>query len=47
VNVAARRDGQLELMADLLASHLDIDAVLRLLDGPRPRLPHIASELRR
>lgn len=47
VNVAVRRDAQLELMADLLASHLDVDAVLGLLDGPLPRLPHIASELRR
>jgi adenosylcobyric acid synthase len=46
VNVAARRDSQLELMADLLASHLDVDAVLGLLDGPPPRRPHVASELR-
>lgn len=46
VNVAARRDSQLELMADLLASHLDVDAVLGLLDGPPPHRPHIVSELR-
>ena len=46
VNVTARRDSQLELMADLLASHLDVDAVLGLLDGPPPRRPHVASELR-
>ena len=45
-NVAARRDAQLDLIADLLASHLDVDAVLGLLDGPPPRRPHIASRLR-
>ncbi len=38
VDVAARRDAQLELAADLLAAHLDIDAVTELLaDGPPPR----------
>ncbi|HTQ21363.1 cobyric acid synthase [Mycobacterium sp.] len=46
VNVAARRDSQLDLLADLLASHLDLDAVLGLLDGPPPIRPHVASELR-
>jgi adenosylcobyric acid synthase len=45
-NVAARRDAQLDLIADLLASHLDVDAVLGLLDGPPPRRPQVASELR-
>ncbi|MGZ4527790.1 MAG: cobyric acid synthase [Mycobacterium sp.] len=45
-NVAARRDAQLDVIADLLASHLDVDAVLGLLDGPPPRRPHIASRLR-
>lgn len=45
VNVAARRDAQLDLAADLLASHLDVDAVLGLLDGPAPRRPHVASGL--
>ncbi|HNG82416.1 MAG TPA: hypothetical protein PLW24_23300, partial [Burkholderiaceae bacterium] len=33
VSVAGRRDAQLDLMADLLAAHLDIDAVLALVDG--------------
>ncbi|BBX97503.1 cobyric acid synthase [Mycobacterium lacus] len=47
VNVAARRDAQLDLMAELLASHLDMDAVTGLLDGPPPRRPHLVSELRR
>jgi adenosylcobyric acid synthase len=46
VNVAARRDAQLDLMAELLAAHLDVDAVAGLLDGPAPRRPHVTSELR-
>jgi adenosylcobyric acid synthase len=45
-NVAARRDAQLDLIAGLLASHLDVGAVLGLLDGLPPRRPHVASELR-
>ncbi|ORW93378.1 cobalamin biosynthesis protein CobQ [Mycobacterium sp. IEC1808] len=44
-DVAARRDAQLDAIADLLAAHLDVDAVLGLLDGPPPR-PFIASALR-
>lgn len=45
-DVSARRDAQLDTIADLLASHLDVDAVLGLLDGPPPRRPRIASRLR-
>lgn len=45
VNVAARRDAQLDRIADLLAAHLDLDAVLALLDGPPPRRPHVAIGL--
>ena len=45
-NVVARRDAQLELIAELLATRLDVDAVLGLLDGPAPRRPQIASALR-
>jgi adenosylcobyric acid synthase len=46
VNVAARRDAQLDLMADLLDAHLDVDAIAGLLDaGPPPR-PTIVSALR-
>ncbi|EFG73857.1 cobyric acid synthase CobQ [Mycobacterium parascrofulaceum ATCC BAA-614] len=45
-DVAARRDAQLDVIADLLTSHLDVDAVLGLLDGPRPRRPRIATRLR-
>jgi adenosylcobyric acid synthase len=44
-DVAARRDAQLDAIADLLAAHLDVDAVLGLLDGP-PLRPLIASALR-
>lgn len=45
-DVVARRDGQLDRIADLLAAHLDVDAVLGLLDGPPPRRPHLVSQLR-
>jgi adenosylcobyric acid synthase len=44
-DVAARRDAQLDAIADLLAAHLDVDAVLGLLDGPAPRCPRIAIAL--
>ncbi len=44
-NVSERRDAQLELMADLLAAHLDLDAVLALLDGPPAVAPVITSTL--
>ncbi len=47
VNVAARRDAQLDLIADLLAAHLDMDAVMDLIAGPPPRRPHLASTLSR
>jgi adenosylcobyric acid synthase len=39
VDVSARRDAQLDLMADLLTAHLDVDAVLALLDGGPPPRP--------
>jgi adenosylcobyric acid synthase len=45
-DVAARRDAQLDTIADLLASHLDVAAVLGLLDGPPPRRPCVAIGLR-
>jgi adenosylcobyric acid synthase len=46
VDVAARRDAQLDLMADLLTAHTDVDAILALLDhGPPPR-PTIVTMLR-
>ncbi|VAZ92662.1 Cobyric acid synthase [Mycobacterium pseudokansasii] len=46
VNVAAQRDAQLDLMADLLASHMDVESVLGLLAGPPPQRPYLVSELR-
>jgi adenosylcobyric acid synthase len=45
VNVSARRDEQLDLMADLLAEHLDVEAIMGLLDDGPPRRPSITSEL--
>lgn len=47
ISVPARRDAQLDLMADLLADHLDVDAVLGLLDGPPPARPVVTSALGR
>jgi len=46
VSVPARRDAQLDVMADLLAAHLDIDAVLALLDDGPPVRPTVSTELR-
>jgi len=45
VSVPARRDAQLDVMADLLTAHLDVDAVLGLLDGSTPTCPTITSAL--
>jgi len=45
VDVTARRDGQLDLMADLLAAHVDVGAVTELLDRGVPRRPTITSSL--
>jgi adenosylcobyric acid synthase len=45
VDVAARRDGQLDLMADLLTAHLEVDAILALLDGGPPPRPTIRTLL--
>ena len=43
VDVAARRDGQLDLMADLLTAHLDVDAIIGLLEDGPPLRPTIAT----
>jgi adenosylcobyric acid synthase len=45
VNVAARRDAQLDLMADLLAAHLDIAAITDLVQQRPPPRPVIGSAL--
>ena len=47
VNVGARRDAQLDLMADLLVAHLDVEAVLALIDGGAPGGPVITSAVGR
>jgi adenosylcobyric acid synthase len=47
VDVAARRDAQLDLMADLLTAHLDVDAVMGLLEHGAPKRPIVATALRR
>ncbi len=47
VDVAALRDAQLDVMADLLAAHADIDAVLKLVESGAPARPVIASSLLR
>ncbi len=44
IDVPARRDGQLDMMADLLDAHLDVDAAIGLLgSGPPPRPTVIAA----
>ena len=45
VNVSARRDDQLDLMADLLAEHVDVEAIMALVDGGPPLRPTITSAL--
>ena len=47
VDVTGRRDAQLDAMADLLAEHLDLDAVTDLLTGGAPARPVITSHLER
>jgi adenosylcobyric acid synthase len=44
-DVAARRDAQLDTLADLLAEHLDVDAVCELLDTGPPVRPTVVSGL--
>jgi adenosylcobyric acid synthase len=46
IDVSARRDGQLDTMADLLDAHLDVDAVTALLDNDPPPRPTIVAALR-
>jgi adenosylcobyric acid synthase len=45
VDVTAVRDRQLDLMADLLTAHLDVDAVMELLDDGPPSRPIITTAL--
>jgi adenosylcobyric acid synthase len=46
VDVTARRDAQLDLMADLITAHLDVGAVIELLEHGPPKRPTVASALR-
>ncbi|MGY4709971.1 cobyric acid synthase [Mycolicibacterium sp. CBM1] len=46
ISVPARRDSQLDVMADLLAAHLDLDAVFALIGGGPPVRPTVTSALR-
>lgn len=43
VDVTARRDRQLDVMADLISDHLDVDAVCALWQEPRSSRPVIAT----
>ena len=45
VNVTARRDTQLDTVADLLAQHLDTGAIFDLLHNGPPRRPTVVSTL--
>jgi adenosylcobyric acid synthase len=45
VSVPARRDAQLDVMADLLTAHVDVDAVCELLEGGPPPRPTLVSNL--
>ena len=45
VDVSARRDAQLDLMADLMAAHVDIDAILGLLESGPPARPTIVTSI--
>jgi adenosylcobyric acid synthase len=47
VDVTHARDRQLDLMAELLAAHLDVDAVMDLLDNGPPARPIITTALSR
>jgi adenosylcobyric acid synthase len=45
VDVTGRRDAQIDLMADVLTAHLDIDAVVGLLEHGPPNRPTLATAL--
>ncbi|HKV22293.1 MAG TPA: cobyric acid synthase [Mycobacterium sp.] len=45
VDVSARRDAQLDFMADLLAAHADIDGIFELLENGAPSRPTIVTSL--
>lgn len=45
IDVRGRRDAQLDLMADLLSAHLDVDAVMDLLEHGAPARPTMTTAL--
>jgi adenosylcobyric acid synthase len=45
VDVPARREGQLDLMANVLTAHLDVDAIMALLDDGPPHRPTIVTSI--
>jgi adenosylcobyric acid synthase len=45
IDVSARRDGQLDVMADLLDTHADVDAVIDLLSDGTPPRPTVVAAL--
>jgi adenosylcobyric acid synthase len=45
IDVRGRRDAQLDLMADLLAAHLDLDAVMDLVAHGAPSRPTMSTAL--
>jgi adenosylcobyric acid synthase len=45
IDVTARRERQLDVMADMLDAHLEIDAVTGLLDGAPPLRPTLVATL--
>ncbi|MET0699890.1 MAG: cobyric acid synthase [Mycobacterium sp.] len=47
VDVPGRRDAQLDLMADLLTAHLDVAAVLELIEHGAPARPTVTTGLSR
>jgi adenosylcobyric acid synthase len=46
IDVPARRDAQLDLMADLLTARLDVDAIVELLENGPPQRPAIVTTLK-
>jgi adenosylcobyric acid synthase len=46
IDVSERRDSQLDVMADLLDAHLDVDAVIALLDDDPPSRPTVVTAVR-
>jgi adenosylcobyric acid synthase len=46
IDVSARRDSQLDVIADLLDAHLDVDAVIALLDDGPPSRPTVVAAVR-